>query len=146
MKCSLDKLIKNLSDKDFKYLSEKSIGEKLELVIKKGIYPYEYFNSLKKFKETNLPDIDKIFSSLKGCGISEKEYQRAYNVWKVFEIKNLGQYHDLYLKNDVLLMYHVFEKFISLCLRDFDLDPCHYFSSPGLSWDAMLKMTGIQLE
>ena len=119
-------------------------SEKLKLVQKKGIYPYEYFNSFKKFKETNLPDIDKFFSSLKDCGVNLKEYQRACDVWKVFEIKDLGQYHDLYSKTDVLLLCDVFEKFISVCLKDYCLDPCHYFSSPGLSWDAMLKMTGIQ--
>ena len=62
----------------------------LELVKKKEIYPYEYLNSFKNFKETNLSDIDKFFSSLKDCGVSEKEYQRARDVWKVFEIKNLG--------------------------------------------------------
>ena len=98
MNSSLDKLVKNLSDKDFKCLSEEFSGEKLELVQKKGVYPYEYFNSFKKFKETNLPDINKFFSSLKDCGIGEKEYQRARDVWKVFKIKYLGQYHDLYLK------------------------------------------------
>ena len=105
----------------------------LELVKKKGIYPYEYLNSFKKFKETNLPDIDKFFSSLKDCGISEKEYQRARDVWKVFEIKNLGQYHGLYLKTGVLLLCDVFGKFITVCLKDYDLDPSHNFSSPGLS-------------
>ena len=93
-----------------------------------------------------MPDIDKFFSSLKDCGISEKEYQRAIDVWKMFEIKNLGQYHNLYLKTDVLLLCDVFEKFINVCLNFNNLDPCHYFSSPGLSWDAMLKMTGIRLE
>ena len=93
-----------------------------------------------------MSDIDKFFSSSKYCKISEKEYQRACDVWKVFEIKNLGQYQDLYLKTDVLLLCDVFEKFISVCLKDYGLDPCHYFSSPGLSWDAMLKITGIELE
>ena len=103
-------------------------------------------NSFKKFKESELPDIDKFFSSLKDCCISEKEYQRALDVWKVFEIKTLGQYHDLYLKTDVLLLCDVFEKFISVCLKDYDLDPSDYISSPGLSWDSMLKMAGTQLE
>ena len=64
----------------------------------------------------------------------------------MFEIKKLGQYHGLYLKTDVLLLYDVFEKFISVCLKDYDLDPCHYYISPRLSWDAMVKMTGIELE
>ena len=116
------------------------------MVKKKGIFPYEYMDSFKKFKESKLPDIDYFFSSLKDCGISEKEYQRACNVWKVFEIKNLGFYHDLYLKTDVFLLSRVHEKFISVCLKDYGLDPCHYFSSPGLGWNAMLKMTGIRLE
>ena len=146
MNSSLDKLVKNLISEDFKYLSEIYSGEKLELVKKKEIYSYEYFKSFKKFKESKLPDIDKFFSSLRDCGISEKENQRALDVWEVSEILNLGQYHDLYLKTDVLLLCDVFEKFINVCLKYYGIDPCHYFSSPRLSWDAMLKMAGIQLE
>ena len=65
MNSSLDKLVKNLSDNDFQYLSEKFSGEQLELVKKKGRYLYEYFDSFKKFKESKLPDIDKFFSSLR---------------------------------------------------------------------------------
>ena len=149
---SSDKLVKNLGSEDFKYLSGsfsgecKVLPEKLELVKKKDVYPYEYMDSFKKFKESKLPSIDCFFTSLKSCGISEKKYQRACDLWKVFKIKNLGQYHDLYLKTDVLLLCDVFEKFISVSLADRGLDPCHYYSSPGLSWDAMLKMTGIKLE
>ena len=116
------------------------------MVKQKGVYPYEYFSRFKRFEESKLPDIDCFFSSLKNCGISEKEYQSACDVWKVFGFKNLGQYHDLYLKTNVLLLCDVFEKFVGLCLKDYGLDPCHYFSSPGLSWNAMLKMTGVQLE
>ena len=72
MNSSLEKLLKNLSREDFKYLSEIYSGKNLELVKKKGIYPYEYFNCFKKIKETNLPDIGKFFSSLKYCGIMKK--------------------------------------------------------------------------
>ena len=86
------------------------------MVKQKGIYLYEYFNSFKKSKESEFPDIDKFFSSLKDCGISKKEYQRACDVWKLFEIKDLRQYHDLYLKTDVLLLFDVFEKFICVSL------------------------------
>ena len=103
-------------------------------------------DSFKRFSEDKLPDKSKFFSSLKDCGINEKEYLRAANVWKLFKIKNLGEYHDLYLKTDVLLLCDVFERFIDMCLNYYQLDPCHYFSSPGLSWDAMLKTTGIKLE
>ena len=99
-------------------------------------------DSFKRFNESKLPDKNKFFSSLKDCGINEKEYQRANNV---FKIKNSGEYHDLYLKTDILLLCDVFEKFINTCLEYYSLDPSHYFSSPGLSWDAMLKMTGIKL-
>ena len=114
---SLDKLVRNLSDKDFVFLSEEFSGEKLKLVNEKGIYPYEYMSSFKKFKENKLPDKWKFFSSLKDCGISEKEYQRAIKACQMFEIKNLGEYHDLYLKTDVLLLCDVFEKFIKTCLE-----------------------------
>ena len=142
---SLDKLVKNLGSEDFQYLSREFSGEKLELIKKKGVYPYEYFDSFKRFQENRLPDIDCFFSSLKDYGISEKEFQRAVNLWKVFKINNLGEYHDLYLKCDVLLC-DLFEMFVSVCLKDYGLDCCHYYSSPGFSWDAMLKMAGVKLE
>ena len=93
-----------------------------------------------------MPDKSKFFSSLKDECISEKSYQRANNVWNAFKMKTIGDYHDLYLKTDLLLLADVFEKFIKTCLDYYGLDPCHYFSSPGLSWDAMLKMTKIELE
>ena len=101
--------------------------------------------SFKKFKDP-LPEKYKFFSSLKGCGISDQEYQRACNVWNVFKIKNLGEYHDLYLKTEVLLLCDVFQKFINSCLNYYKLDPSHYFSSPRLSYDSMLRVTGIKLQ
>ena len=78
--------------------------------------------------------------------ISEKDYQHASNIWNAFKVNSMGYYHDLYLKTDVLLLADVFEKFIKACLDYYGLHPCNYFSSPGLTWDAMLKMTGIELE
>ena len=143
---SLDKLVKNLNDKDFKYLSEEFNDEQLKLVKEKWIYHYEYMNSFKGFSEDELLNKSKFLSSLKDSGVNEKEYEQAVNVWKVFKIKNFGEYQDLYLKTDVLLLVDMFEKFVESCLNYYRLDPCHYFSSLGLSWDAMLKMTGIKLE
>ena len=67
-------------------------------------------------------------------------------IWNKFEMKNMGDYHNHYLKKDVLLLAEVFERFISTCLKYYELNPCHCFSSPGLSWDAMLKATGVKLE
>ena len=86
---SLDKLVKNLNDKDFKYLSEGFSDEKLKLVKQKGVYPYEYMNSFKRFSEDELPDKSKFFSSLKDSGVSGKEYKKPVNVWKVFKTINL---------------------------------------------------------
>ena len=70
----------------------------------------------------------------------------ARKVWKTFNIKTMGGYHDLYLKSDMLLLADVFKSFRKTCLQYYKLDSCHYFTSPGLSWDAMLKMTNIKLE
>ena len=146
MNSSPDKLVKNLNDKDFRYLSEEFSDEQLKLVREKGIYPYEYMNSFKRFSEDEVPNKSKFFSSLKDSGVIEKEYKKVVNGWKVFKIKSLGEYHDLYLKTDVLLSVDVFENFVETCLNYYRLDPCHYFSSPGLSWDVMLEMTKIKLE
>ena len=102
MNSSLDKLVKNLND--CKYLSKVFKEKELELVKKKGIYPNEYMNSFKRFKENCLPEKDSFFNSLKNCCISNEEYCRAIDVWNIFNIKNLREYHDLYLKTDVLLL------------------------------------------
>ena len=98
-------------------------------------------DSFKKFL-----DRSKFFNSLKDECISEKDYFKAIDVWNVFKMNTMGDYHDLYLKADVSLLADVFEKFINTCLDYYGLDPCHYFSSPGLSWDAMLKMIKIELD
>ena len=87
-----------------------------------------------------------VFISLKGKCISEKHYLKANNIWNVFRVNTMGDYHDLYLTTDVLLLADVFEKFINTCLAYYGLDPCDCFSSPGLSWDAMLKITEIELD
>ena len=100
-------------------------------------------DSFEKFFEDKLPDRRKFFSSLKDECISEKDYFKVVDIWNVFRINTMGYYHDLYLKTDVLVLADVFEKFINTCLHYYGLDSCHYFSSPGLSWDAMLKITEI---
>ena len=93
-----------------------------------------------------MPHKSKFFSSLKDSGINEEKYDRAVNIWKVFKIKNLGECNDLYLKTDVLLLVDVFEKFVKTCLDYYSLDLCHYFSAPGLSFDAMLKIARVKLQ
>ena len=154
---SLDKLVKNLSDEDFKYLVEEFGSENLELLKQKGAYPYEYMNSFERFNEEKLPAKKYFYSSIKDGKIGDdgkisdghisvKDYLTCEKTWDKFEMKNMVDYHDLYLKENVLLLADVFEKFIATYLKYYGLDPCHYFSSPGLSWNAMLKMTNRELE
>ena len=122
-----------MSDNDFKYLSEEFSSAFLKLVRQKGVYPYEYMDSFKKFSEDKLPDRCKFFSSLKNVCISEKGYFKANNVWNVSKINTTDNPHDFYLKTDILLSADMFEKLINTCLHYYRLDPCHYFSSPKLS-------------
>ena len=144
MQRSLDSLVEVTPKEELKIT--KSISKCSELLYKKGIYPYEYVDSFEKFAETSLPPKEEFYSSLNDQHISEEEYTHAKEVWKTFDCKTLGDYHDLYVKTDVALRADVFENFRKLCLKQYGLDPAHYFTSPGLSWDALLKMTGVNLE
>ena len=112
----------------------------------KGVYPYDYMDSFERFNETQLPSKDDFFSQLTEDAITDEQYCHATKVWGTFNLQTMGDYHDLYLKSDILLLADVFENFRSTCLQYYKLDPCHYYTSPGLSWDAMLKMTDIKLE
>ena len=143
MNSSLDSLVKSLLGNDFKYLSEEFSDRFLRLVNENGVSPHEFLGNFKKLFLNKLPDISKFFSSLKDVS-SEKDYLKAADVWNVFKVNTVGDYHDLYLKTDVLLLADVFEKFINSCLDYYGLDLCHYFSSPGFSWDVMMQMTGIE--
>ena len=145
MNSSLEKLVKNLSDDDFKYLTKEFGSKNLELLKQKDAYPYEYMDSFKRFNEEKLPDKNFFYSSLKGGTtgddsekldghISDEDYLTCNKIWNEFNIKNYGRLAD------------VFEKFVDTCFKYYKLDLCQYFSSPGLSWDAILKMTGVELE
>ena len=152
---SLDKLVRNMSGEDFKYLVEEFGFENLELLKQKDAYPYEYMNSFERFNEEKLPARKYFYSSTKDGKIGDdgkisdghislKDYLTCEKIWDKFDIKDMGDYHDHYLKKDVLLLADVFEKFLDTCLKFYRLDL--YFSSPRLSWDAILKMTRIELE
>ena len=138
-------LIKNLPDEAFKYTKQEFKKEQFNLMKQKGIYPYDHMDSFDRFNETKLPVQQDFYSILNNEHISDKQYKHAQNVWDTFNLKTMGDYHDLYLKSDILLLADVFENFRKTCLQYYKLDPCHYFTSPGLSWDAMLKMTNIKL-
>ena len=101
MSSSLDVLVKILSDNDFKHLSQDFRGDLLKLGKQKEVYPYEYMRSFKKFSKDKLPDRFKFYSSLKDECISEKHYLHSNNVWSMFKMKAMGDYHNLYLKTDV---------------------------------------------
>ena len=118
----------------------------INLLLQKGVYPYEYMDSFDRFQETKLPPIGKFYSSMSDESISKKNYQHAQEVWKTFNCENLGDYHDLYLKTDVILLADVFQTFRRTCINAYKLDPQFYYTVPGLSWDALLKYNGIELE
>ena len=150
---SLDTLASNLEDNDFKNLTSEFGIDKLEMLKRKDAYPYEWVDSYEKFKHSSLPEKKYFYSSLrdgkrdKSEGhISDKQYQHLQNNWDIFNFNTFEDFHNHYLKTDVLLLVDTFEKFISTNLKYYNLDPCHYFSAPRLSWDAVLKMTGVTLE
>ena len=146
MSSNLDKLVSNLSKDDLIYTYKAFKGKRLDLMSQKGVYPYDFIDSFEKFKQMGLPTKDQFYSILNDQHITDDEYDHAKKVWNTFIIKTMGEYHDLYLVSNMLLLTDVFENFRKTCMQYYELDPCHYFRSLGLSWDAMLKMTNIILE
>ena len=154
MSCSLDQLTKNLAQggvENFVHTREEFAGicdteEKFGMLIHKGVYPYDYMSNWDRFKEEKLPPREDFYSKLRDEKCTAEKYEFAQQIWKTFGCKTLKDYHDLYLKCDVLLLTDIFEKFRSVCKTNYDLDPAHYLSSPHLSWDAMLKLTKCTLE
>ena len=137
----------SLLTENSRYLQAVALNDKkLDLISQKGVYPYDFMDSFEKLNKTELPAKEDSYSILNNEYITGKQYEHAQNVSNTFKLKSMGEYHDLYLKTDVLLLVDVFENFRKTCIQYYKLDPCHYFTSPGLSWDAMLKMTDIKLE
>ena len=103
-------------------------------------------DSWKRFNETELPSKDKFYSTLNLEDISDDDYAHAINVWNTFNINNLGEYHDLYVKLDTALLADIFENFRDKHIETDKLDPAYFLTTPGLSWKACLKKTGVKLE
>ena len=164
---SLDKLVSmtkydNTDEKDrrkwvlrenwqsnFRYSSKNDIikTEKcLDLLTEKGVYPYDYMNAFDKFNDEQLPSKEQFYSRLTEEDISNDDYNKATQIWKHFGIKSMGEYHDLYLKTDVLLLTDVLENFRDMCLSYYGLDPVYYYTLPNFAFDAMLKLTGIEID
>jgi len=146
MASSLDALSKNLKDEQCCETAKHYGGEQFQLLRKKGVYPYEYMDSIERLSETKLPPKEAFYSKLNDTNISDQGYNHAQKVWDVFNCKTMRDYHDLYNQSDVLLLADVFENFRNVCIKNYKLDPAWYFTSPGLSWEALLKTTKVELE
>ena len=144
--CSLSTLANNLPKDKFYNLEDRFSGKLLELAKRKGVFPYDWFNTKEKLDHESLPSFEDFYSLLLGEGISRDEYEFALEVWKEFGCKNFKDYLELYNEIDVLLLADIFENFREVCLENYKIDPAYYFTSPGLFWDAMLKETKVELE
>ena len=148
---SLDALASNLTE--FPHLKEHfpqvwsfNNPEDIELLCQKGVYPYSYIKNFEVFEERRLPSKEAFKNDLTGDDLSEEKYQFAQSVWNKAGCQTLGDYHDLYLYQDIFLLADIFERFRQVCLNNYDLDPAHYSTAPGLAWDAALKYTKVKLE
>ena len=145
LQTSLANLVGNLQPDDF-HNTKEIFRKNVNLLTRKWVYPYDYVSSLDKLAETQLPPKEEFYSKLNDEDISDDDYQHAINVWNTFKCKTIRDYHNLYLKSDALLLSDVFENFRKTCLKHYNLDPAHYYTSPGLALDACLKETGQQLQ
>ena len=116
------------------------------MLLKKGDYPYEDMDDWEKFDETTIPPKEGFYSKLNLKGVSDADHEHTQKVWKVFEIKDFGKYHDLYAQSDTLLLADGFENFRNMCLEIYELDPVYFVSAPGLAWQACLKKIKVKLE
>ena len=114
---------------------------KFILLLRKGVYPYEYMDSWERFDEILLPNNEDFYSSLSMEGITDVDHRHANKVFKEFKMNNLGNYHDLYLQRDTILPADVFEKFRNKSIEIYKLDPAHFLLATGLAWQAFLKKT-----
>ena len=149
MSFSLDSLVSNLSSEPESFKSTRTVygsGEQFKLLLRKGVYPYEYMDSLKKLNEKQLPSKEAFFSKLTGEDVSQDDYEHAKRVWNKFGCKTLRDYHNLYNRSGVLQLCDVFENFSDVCMKNYDLDPAWYYTAPGLAWDALLKITKVKLK
>ncbi|KAL4153040.1 hypothetical protein QTP88_000873 [Uroleucon formosanum] len=149
MASKLSTLAKNLLTPDFSKFRETGkhfATSDMDLVTRKGVYPYEYTDEWSKLDENALPNKAEFYSILTESAIKDEEYEHAMKVWDHFECKTIGEYSDLYLKIDVLLLADIFENFRDVCMKTYNIDPAYYYTAPGFSFDAILKYTAIKLE
>ena len=116
------------------------------MLLRKGVYPYEYISSWEKINETSLPSKKDFYSNLNMENIDDVDYRHGNNVFKRFKSKNLGEYNGLYVQSDALLLAEVFENFRKTCLKVYEPNPAHFLSLPGLAWQACLKKANVELD
>ena len=143
---SLDVLSKTLEDDEVKYFVASCTTSHFDLVLRKGVYPFDYLDSVERFDKTELPSQAAFFNKLSSSSCSDIDYAHASRVWDAFGCETIADYHDVYLQLDVLLLVDFFEKFRRTCLDFYSLDPLHYYTTPGLAWDAALRMSRVELE
>ncbi len=158
---SLDSLAKTLGKDQFRTLTSQMLPqipketidgkkhdriESLNLLKQKGVFPYEYMTDFSKLNATSLPPKDAFYSQLNKSGISNEDYAHAQKIWSAFNCETMKDYHDLYLKTDVLLLKDIMTEFRRVCKEVYELDALHYYTAPGLAWDAMLKITEVEID
>ncbi|GFT79782.1 uncharacterized protein NPIL_673121 [Nephila pilipes] len=146
MPSSLEKLATNLKSDQFRIIKSFISEDKVSLLMRKGCFPYDYVSSPERLSETCLPPKQEFFNRLNNEELTDDDYQHAVRVWDVFNIRTLGEYSDLYVKTDVLLLSDIFENFRSVCMKAYNLDPVWYYTAPSLSWNSMLKFTKVKIE
>ena len=161
MRGSLDSLAKTLGKDQFRTLTSQMLPqlpketidgkkhdriESLNLLKQKGVFPYKYMTDFSKLNATSLPSKDAFYSQLNKSGISNKDYAHAQKVWSTFSCETMKDYHHLYLKTDVLLLTDIMTEFRRVCKEVHELDALHYYTAPGLAWDAMLKITEVEID
>ena len=146
MASSLDKLVENLNKNCCVNTGKFYKGKQLSLLMRKGVYPYEYASSCERFNDEQLPPKEAFYSKLSDEVISDDDYKHAQEVWDEFDMKTFKDYHDLYNVSDVLLLADVFDNFRGVCMENYHLDPAWYYTAPGLAWDAALKITEVELQ
>jgi len=136
-----------MEDKDFKILREKiSKGEKLKQVRRKGVFPYDCLDSFEKFEDTQLPDIDGFYNSLREENCSLDDYSFAQKAWTTFNCNTIRGYIKMYLESDVIILTDVFENVRKICQKTYKLDPINYVTAPSIAWAAMRKYNNVHLE
>ena len=124
-------------------LSNKDVNN-FDLLLRKGVYPYEYMDSWKRFNELIPSEEDSYYSKLNMKGITKEDIKHVKNVCDTFRIKTSGEYHDLYVQSDTVILADVFENFRDKCMEIYKIDPAYFLSAPGLAWQACLKRAGLK--